>query len=302
MPDSNKMLYIPQIYQRNPYMKFIAEVSSNHHRDLYRSFEFIDAAATAGCSGVKFQLFKIEQLFSPEILARSEMHRKRKEWELPLELVPKLAQRCREAGIEFSCTPFYLKAVAELAPYVDFYKIASYELLWDELLAACAKTGKPVILSTGMALMDEIKHAVEVLKMNGCAAPTLLHCTSAYPTPYAEANLAAIETISQATGCEVGWSDHTVEPAVINRAIHHWGVKIVEFHLDLDGNGEEFSSGHCWLPEQIGAVIKDIEKAFVADGNGIKEPVPSELPDRLWRADPSDGLRPLKSIRNTFDG
>lgn len=278
-------------------INFIAEISSNHHRDLHRSFKFIDAASQAGCSAVKFQLFKIEQLFSPEILARSEKHRKRKEWELPLEFVPKLAQHCRKVGIEFSCTPFYLDAVAELEPYIDFYKIASYELLWDDLLAACAKTGKPIILSTGMALMEEIQHAVEVLRNNGCASPTLLHCTSAYPTPYAEANLAAIETIRQATGCEVGWSDHTVEPAVIHRAIHHWGAKVIEFHLDLDGKGEEYGAGHCWLPEQIGKVINDVNKGFIADGNGVKEPVPSELPDRLWRADPSDGLRPLKELR-----
>ncbi|MHB1222174.1 MAG: N-acetylneuraminate synthase family protein, partial [Gammaproteobacteria bacterium] len=112
--------------------QFIAEVSSNHHRDLSRSFDFIDAAAHAGCSAVKFQLFKIEQLFSHEILDRSEKHRKRKEWELPLEFVPQLAQRCRELGIGFSCTPFYLEAVSELEPYVAFYKIASYELLWDD--------------------------------------------------------------------------------------------------------------------------------------------------------------------------
>ncbi len=278
-------------------MKFIAEVSSNHHCDLSRSFDFIDTAADAGCSAVKFQLFKIDQLFSPEVLARSESHRKRKEWELPLEFVPELAKRCSDVGVEFSCTPFYLDAVNELEPYVAFYKIASYELLWDDLLAACARTGKPIILSTGMALLGEIQHAVEVLRRNGCPSPTLLHCTSAYPTPYTEANLAAIETIRQATGCEVGWSDHTVEPAVIHRAIHHWGAKVIEFHLDLDGKGEEYASGHCWLPDQIGAVIQDVNKAFLADGNGIKEPVPSELADRLWRADPSDGLRPLKELR-----
>ena len=283
-------------------IQFIAEVSSNHQRDLSRSLEFIDAAARAGWSAVKFQLFKIEQLFSPEILGRSEKHRKRKEWELPLEFVPELAQRCREAGVEFSCTPFYLDAVTELEPYVAFYKIASYELLWDDLLAACARTGKPVILSTGMATIEEIKHAVAVLQQNGCNAPTLLHCTSAYPTPYTDANLAAIETIRQATGCEVGWSDHTVEPGVIHRAIHRWGARVIEFHLDLDGKGEEFGAGHCWLPEQIGAVIRDVENGFVADGNGIKEPVPSELPDRLWRADPSDGLRPMKEIRAQWKG
>ena len=282
-------------------INFIAEVSSNHHKDIQRCLDFIDSAATSGCQVVKFQLFKIEQLFAPEILAKSEKHRNRKEWELPLDFLPALAKHCHDKGVQFSCTPFYLEAVHQLKPYVDFYKIASYELLWDGLLAACAQTGKPVILSTGMATIPEIKHAVEVLKTNGCVNPTLLHCTSAYPTPYKEANLAAIATLRKETGCEVGWSDHTVEPAVIQRAIHHWDAKVIEFHLDLDGKGEEYASGHCWLPHEIGDVIADIRKSFIADGNGVKEPVPSELPDRKWRADPSDGLRPLKEIRASFN-
>jgi N-acetylneuraminate synthase len=278
-------------------IEFIAEVSSNHAQDLDRSLAFIDAAAQAGCSSVKFQLFKVRELFSPEALRQKPELLHREQWELPVAFLAPLARRCAEKNVQFSCTPFYLDAVAELEPYVAFYKVASYELLWDDLLAACAKTGKPVVLSTGMALMDEVLHAVDVLRKNGCANPTLLHCTSAYPTPYAEANLAAIETIRQATGCEVGWSDHTVEPAIIHRAIDRWGAKVVEFHLDLDGKGEEFAAGHCWLPDQIAAVIKDVQKGFVADGNGVKEPVPSELPDRLWRADPSDGLRPLQQKR-----
>ena len=281
-------------------INFIAEVSSNHSRDLTRSLEFVDVAAELGCDSVKFQLFKIEQLFSSEILRKSEKISSRKQWELPLEFLPALAERCKEKGIQFSCSPFYLGAVEELEPYVDFYKIASYELLWDDLLVACALTGKPVIISTGMANLDEIKHAVEVLGNYNCE-PTLLHCTSAYPTPYTEANLTAIETIRNSTGCEVGWSDHTVNSGVIHRAIHKWNAKVVEFHLDLDGKGEEFESGHCWLPEQIGSVIKQIRDAEDADGDGIKEPVPSEMSDRLWRTDPSDGLRPFKSIRNSFN-
>lgn len=281
-------------------MKFIAEVSSNHDRNLERSFRFIDVAAAAGCSAVKFQLFRIDQLFAPEILSKSQMHGKRKDWELPLEFLPDLAARCRKSGVEFSCTPFYLEAVTELEPYVDFFKIASYELLWDDLLAACARTMKPVILSTGMATLDEIRHAVATLRSNGCREPTLLHCTSAYPTPYFEANLAAIQTLRQHFNCEVGWSDHTVEPAVINRAVHHWGARTIEFHLDLDGNGEEYATGHCWLPDQIGSLIGEVKRSFIADGTGVKEPTPSELADRLWRADPKDGLRPLREIRDSW--
>jgi len=280
-------------------MNFIAEVSSNHSKDLERAIAFVDSAAESGCSAVKFQLFKIEKLFSPEILKKSKLHRDRKQWELPKEFLPSISQRCKENNIQFSCTPFYLDAVDELEPYVDFYKIASYELLWDELLKRCALTKKPVIISTGMANLDEIKHAVDILRSNYCE-PILLHCTSAYPTPYQDANLSAIETIREATGCDVGWSDHTVNPGVIFRAIHKWGVKVIEFHLDLEGDGEEFSAGHCWLPDQIKQVIVQVSNGVNADGNGIKQPVPSEISDRLWRTDPSDGLRPFKSIRKSF--
>lgn len=279
---------------------FIAEVSSNHHQDLSRCLEFVNCAAKVGCSAVKFQLFRLEKLFTAEVLKSSLEHRERIKWELPLAFLEPLANRCREIGIRFSCTPFYLEAVSELEPYVDFYKIASYELLWSDLLAACARTGKPVVLSTGMANMDEIGVAVGVLRSNGCRDLSLLHCTSSYPTPPVECNLAAIQTMHDAFGCKVGWSDHSVNPGVIARAIHRWNASAVEFHLDLDGKGAEYASGHCWLPEQIETVIKHYKDARDADGNAIKQPAQIELLEREWRADPSDGLRPTLKIRESF--
>lgn len=282
-------------------VSFVAEVSSNHSQDLKRCFDFIDRSAEIGCDAVKFQLFRIDELFAPEVLAKSARHRKRKDWELSSEFLPHLAERCRQRDIRFSCTPFYLRAVDELLPYVDFFKIASYELLWDELLLACARTGKPVVLSTGMATMDEIEHAVAVIRSAGCDDLMLLHCVSGYPTPIAECNLAAIRTISDRFSCPVGWSDHTVSAAVIHRAVHHWEARMIEFHLDLDGKGEEFSAGHCWLPEQMAAVIASVRDGLAADGTGEKVPTTAELPDRAWRADPEDGLRPLKSVRLDYD-
>jgi len=280
---------------------FIAEVSSNHDQDLDRSLEFINIAASIGCDAIKFQLFKIDELFSSEALRYKPELLDRKRWELPLEFIPKLYSHSKKLGIQFGCTPFYLDAVLELEPFVDFYKIASYELLWDDLLRECAKTKKKIILSTGMATMSEIKHAVKVLQDFKCKSIILLHCTSSYPTPYQEANLAAIETIAKETLLDIGWSDHTREPAVIHRAIHKWNAKVVEFHLDLDEKGSEYKTGHCWLPSQIGPVIKDIKKGFISDGSGIKSPVNSELKDRMWRADPLDGLRPLKEIRKNLE-
>ncbi len=281
---------------------FIAEVSSNHHRDLQRCFEFIDTSAAIGCDAVKFQLFRIEELFAPEILQKSEMHRKRKQWELPVDFLPDLAQRCRQRNIAFSCTPFYLEAVAELEPHVDFYKIASYELLWTDLLKSCASTGKPVVLSTGMATLEEIGQAVATLRESGCLDLTLLHCVSGYPAPVAQCNLGAIETLAKTFGCEVGWSDHSVSTSVVSRAVHRWQASMVEFHLDLEGEGDEFATGHCWLPEPMKNLIAEIRCSFEADGTGEKVPTQAELSDRDWRADPIDGLRPLSHMRVGYSG
>jgi N-acetylneuraminate synthase len=281
---------------------FIAEASSNHGRDLARARAFVDAAADAGCDAVKFQLFKIDRMFAPEILSKSPKHRARREWELPLDHLAPLADHCRARKIQFSCTPFYLDAVRELEPFVDFYKVASYELLVGDLLTACARTGKPVILSTGMATMDEIIAAARTLTRAGARDVTLLHCVSAYPTPVAEANLSAIAAIREATGLSTGWSDHTRHAAVIERAVHRWGARAVEFHLDLDGKGAEYAAGHCWLPDEIAPVIARIRESLAADGAGFKGPQPSELADRDWRADPQDGMRPLKHIRAAYKG
>src|SRR5258706_14770504 len=138
---------------------FIAEVSSNHAQDLDRALGFVDAAAACGCDAVKFQLFRIAKLFAPEVLAKSPALRARERWELPVAYLMPLAERARERGILFSCTPFYLEAVEELKPYVAFYKIASYELLWTDLFKPYAATVKPLILSTGLPSMPEVKAA-----------------------------------------------------------------------------------------------------------------------------------------------
>lgn len=288
-------------------VKFVAEVSSNHDKDLQRSKDFIKSASEIGCSAVKFQLFKIDKLFAPEILKKSVNHRNRKEWELPVEFVPELSEYARSLGLLFSCTPFYLEAVKELESYVDFYKIASYELLWKELFIECVKTGKPLVFSTGMATMEEIKNILNVIKGYKTKDITILKCTSAYPTPHHEANLAAIDTLkkelaefSDDFNLSFGYSDHTVSSNVITRAIHHYDCKFIEFHLDIDGKGEEFHSGHCWLPHQINQIINNIKLDFETDGEGIFGPTESELKDREWRADPNDGLRPMLKIRKSF--
>lgn len=278
-------------------VQFVAEISSNHARDPERCAALITAAAAAGCDAVKFQLFRVEALFAPEILARSAEHRRRREWELPVDLIPQLAVQTKAHGMAFGCTPFDLAAVEDLRPHVDFLKVASYELIWPDLIAACVRTGLPTILSTGMATLGEIVAAVDGARAAGALDLTVLHCVSSYPTPPAECNLAAMATIAHACGMPVGWSDHSRSPEVVLRAVHRWDAAMVEFHLDLDGSGAEYAPGHCWLPDQIAPVIAACRLGTVLDGDGNKEPQPCEFADRAWRADPSDGLRPLLATR-----
>ena len=286
--------------KKNPSSKgpsFVAEVSSNHHRDLERCLEFIRTAAGIGCDAVKFQLFRVRELFAPEALRHDPKLLAREAWELPVEFLPRLARGCVEAGIRFSCTPFYLEAVQELLPFVDFYKVASYELMWDDLLKACARTGKPIVLSTGMATLSEVNHACSILRSAGCRDLTLLHCVSSYPAKPEDCNLAAIASLRESCQCPVGWSDHSVDAGVIFRAVHRWGATMVEFHLDLEGQGAEFSAGHCWLPEAMRQVIATVRTGMLAEGNGQVGPALSEVKERQWRADPEDGLRPLRATR-----
>lgn len=290
---------------------FIAEVSSNHNRDLVRMKEFIHSSKDIGCTGVKFQLFKIDELFAPEILENSLTHRKRKEWELSLEYIPELASLSHALGLSFSCTPFYLKAVEFLAPYVDFFKIASYELLWDDLFQKCGNTGKPIVFSTGMSTMNEVQNSLIQLLRTQTNDITILHCNSAYPTPTVDANLSGIISLRKMvnsvnnvsnTKIKIGYSDHTVSPGVLYRAVHKYSADFIEFHIDLDGNGEEYEAGHCWLPDEISEVISNVNIGLGSDGDGIFNPSESEISDRDWRADPSDGLRPMKKIRQSFNG
>lgn len=279
-------------------LRLIAEVSSNHDRSLDRSMRFIDVAVEVGFTAVKFQLFRIDSLFSPEARSHNPSLDERRAWELPEEFIAPLAARAHEQGIEFACTPFYLEAVGILEPHVDFFKVASYELLWDDLIRACAETGKPLILSTGMATMDEVRHAVEVARDAGVVDLTLLHCVSAYPARPEDANLKAIDTMRREFDVEVGWSDHSVSVEVVARAVRKWGARTVEMHFDLDGTGAEFSSGHCWLPDSIRQLQSQLSSDFnvpqsESDGSGEKVPTKAELEERRWRADRRDGLRPL---------
>lgn len=287
--------------------RFIAEISSNHNGDKKRCLDLIRAAASCGCWGVKFQLFRIEHLFAPEILQVSETHRLRRRWELPLHFLPDLASCARDEGLVFGCTPFDLEAVDILQPHVDFLKVASYELPWLDLIQKCGETGLPLMMSCGMAEEIEVVQAVEKARMAGVEDLTVFHCISNYPVAPENCNLAAIGALQTLLDQKfpegkVGWSDHSVNSGVVSRTVDHWNCQAVEFHFDLEGQGEEFAAGHCWLPQQIQPLVagKKFESDPRCDGQASLKPTSSEQVERLWRADPSDGLRPTLPIRQSW--
>ena len=272
-------------------IKWIAEIGSNHNCSLNRCCEQIDIAYAIGCDAVKFQLFKGELLYHPSFKDKIAMM---KEWELPVDFVPDIAYHCKYRNIEFGCTPFYLDAVTILHPYVDFLKIGSYELTWTKLISKCAKTQKPLIISTGMSTISEItrlyymKLPHSLLRRSNAS---FLHCVSGYPARASECNMSVIPNLKRIYRLPIGWSDHTVEPGVIYEAVAQ-GAEIIECHFDMDGKGwEQQAAGHCWLPEQLAEVIDTVKVMEAARGDGVKVPTDREKEQLQWRADPETGMR-----------
>jgi sialic acid synthase SpsE len=278
--------------------KFIAEIGSNHNQSLHRCYKLIDEAKRLGFYAVKFQLFKIDKLYSPDAKKLYKAALKKKNRELSIKFLPKLYNYCKRKKIKFGCTPFDLDSVKILKKFVDFYKIASYELNWDELLRACSLTNKPVILSTGMANFIEVRKAFNILKKNNKKI-SLLHCVSAYPANSKYCNLKSIQFLKKKFKCPVGWSDHTVDPLVIFNAVRNQKAEIIELHFDLDGSGWEEKEGnhHCWLTKDLEKMLFYINHEDDVEGKLYKKFSLVEKNERRYRADPSDGLRPLKEFR-----
>ena len=242
-------------------IRFIADIGSNHNQNLGRANELIYQAKEAGCWGVKFQMFN------------GEIGKPEREWLNPDWLDP-LSKQAHYYGMQFGCSPFYLEAVKILEPYVDFYKIAASQVNNLPLIKACAKTDKAIIISVPVdwpsSIAQLVEYAIWLRSPTWLSSTirdlTLLHCVPKYPTLPRECNLEWMVVIRNAYGHRgPGYSDHTRNPGVIYRVVHHYGAQVVEFHLDLDGQGWEYHYGHCWLPEEIKEVIKNVKEGFEAD-------------------------------------
>lgn len=260
----------------------VAEAGSNHNGQFDEACSLIDSAADAGADAVKFQNFTAARMYlrsagrSDYLESDRSIYDIIEEMEMPASWVPRLAEHCRRRGVEFLSSPFDEGSADLIAPHVPAFKIASYEMTHAPLLTHIAGFGKPVILSTGTATLDEVTHAVGMLREAGTDDVVVLQCTARYPAPIDAMNLRAIEAIRRATGCAVGLSDHSRDPFVAPIAAVALGACLIEKHFtrsnQLPGPDHRFSIE----PHELRAMVNAVHQAEEALGHGRKELLPAE--------------------------
>ena len=276
----------------------IAEAGVNHNGDENLALELVDVAAKCGADAVKFQTFSANTLVSPEA-EKAEYQKKStgdgnqysmlKALEMSDDLHRRLFQRCEELGIEFMSTPFDERAADFLLGIgMTRIKVPSGEITNIPFLQFLAGKGLPMIVSTGMASMDEIEVAVETIRDARLGAGhagdlsdalTILHCTSNYPAECSDVNLRAMQTIANETGLPVGYSDHTLGLSISTAAVA-LGATVIEKHFTLDTNLNGPDHKASLSPQELEQLIQQIRDVERALGSAIKQPSASELPVR----------------------
>ncbi len=272
----------------------IAEAGVNHNGNIEFAKRLIDAAVEAGVDMVKFQTFKVDTLVS-KAAKKAEYQTKNigddddsqynmlKMLELSHENHMELISYCNEKGIQFFSTAFDTEGLDYLNSLgFERFKVPSGEITNYPYLKKLAEFGKPVILSTGMANMQEIEEAVEVLTSKNLRREniTVLHCNTEYPTPMEDVNLLAMNHIKGQIGVEVGYSDHTLGIEVPIAAVA-LGAKVIEKHFTLDRNLPGPDHSASLEPSELKAMVKairNIEEAIA--GTGVKEPSRSEIKNK----------------------
>lgn len=276
----------------------IAEAGVNHNGSEELALKLVEAAAAQGADAVKFQTFSADKLVRPNTekaeyqkreTGEGDQHAMLKALEMSEALHSKLFAHCAELGIEFMSTPFDEDAADFLLRLgMKRIKVPSGEITNEPFLEFLAAKGVPLIVSTGMATLDEIQRAVEVVdlarKRAGFMEPlaeklTILHCTSNYPAACSDVNLRAMTTIARETGIPVGYSDHTLSLAVAAAAVAN-GAVVIEKHFTLDRNLPGPDHKASLEPQQLGQFVQQIREVEIALGSPLKQPTPSELPVR----------------------
>lgn len=264
----------------------IAEAGVNHNGDIEIAKKLVDAAIVAGADAVKFQTFRAENLVCKDAeKAKYQMETTEKtesQFDMlkRLELTPDMHQQlisyCKSKQIMFLSTPFDIESLNYLVQCgIDMIKIPSGEITNYPYLEKVGKTGKKVILSSGMSYLDEIRNAVAVLRDNGSRDITVLHCNTEYPTPYCDVNLRAMLQIQNELGVQVGYSDHTsgIEVPIAAVAL---GAVVIEKHFTLDRNMEGPDHKASLEPNELKEMVKAIRNIELSLGDEQKVPSDSE--------------------------
>ena len=263
----------------------IAEAGVNHNGNYETACRLADAAKQSGADCIKFQTFKSELVVSKSA-PKAEYQNKTTSEESQLSMLKRLEltydefislkKYCDDIGICFLSTAFDLDSIGFLDSIdIPFWKIPSGEVTNYPYLVKIAKTGKPVIMSTGMCDLDEIRDAIDVLVKNGVGNIRLMHCNTEYPTPYVDVNLKAMETMRREFDVEVGYSDHT-EGIEVSLAAVALGATVIEKHFTLDRNMEGPDHRASIEPNELSELVRDIRHIEMAFGIAEKKPTPSE--------------------------
>jgi sialic acid synthase SpsE len=253
----------------------IAEIGINHGGSVDRAVALVDAAAAAGAHAIKLQTIIARDLVAPSCpapvhVAAGSLVEFFARFELDEDAHRTVVRRAWSHGLRVVATPFSERAVDLLTRIgVDAYKVASGDLPWDQLIVRCAVTGKPLILSTGMSTLSEVRHAVEIARFAGARDIAVLHCVSAYPVPAGSENLRAIRTLAEACRVPVGLSDHGADTFAFPLAVA-LGAAVYERHLVLDGDGEAVDAAVSSTPLQLARAIAEGRRAWAAQGSGQK--------------------------------
>lgn len=257
------------------YPFIIAEMSGNHNQSLERALKIIDAAADAGASAIKIQTYTADTLTIKGVFKITEksslwygkdLHDLYDEAHTPWDWHKAIFEHAHKRGIICFSSPFDETAVDLLESLNNpIYKIASFEINHIPLLKYIAKTGKPVIMSTGASSLSEIAEAVNVLKREGCENLTLLKCTSTYPASAENSNLNTIPHLKELFNCEVGLSDHTMGIGVAVAAIAK-GANVIEKHFCLDRSEGGVDSAFSLEPAEFKQLVIEAKNAYLALG------------------------------------
>jgi N,N'-diacetyllegionaminate synthase len=258
--------------RKNPY--FIAEIGSNHLKDLKHTLALIEKLARNGADGIKFQLFETGRLYSrntPAFPGEKELpYNVSKAVELPRLWLRELKFCVEKYGADFLCSPFSLEDVDILEEIgVCAYKVASSEINDVVLIKHIAKARKPIFLSAGMANIADIELALETIHNSGLCEVYLMQCTALYPTPPNEVNLNAMETMKNTFGCEVGLSDHTFGTHISLAAVA-LGARVIEKHVTMDRTSEGPDHFFALLPEEFGDMVAKSREIITALGSRRK--------------------------------